>query len=96
MDTSTADLINGGFEMVSFLFVLNHCRVLLRDKQVKGVSIVSTAFFNIWGYWNLVYYNLLDQTLSFYGCILTVAANSLWVYLMIWYSVKPVRERRKA
>ncbi len=84
------DLINGGFEIFSSIMVLNHCRVLLKDKSVRGVSIVSNMFFVAWGGWNLYYYPHLGQTLSFYGGIAIMLANALWVGLMFRYRRGPL------
>lgn len=79
------DLINGIFELCGCLFILNHCRVLYRQKMVRGVSLVSTIFFAAWGFWNLFYYPHLGQWISFAGGIGIVAANTLWIALMIYY-----------
>lgn len=80
------DLINGMFEVLAGFMILNHCRILYKDKQVKGVSILSTVFFSLWGFWNLYYYPALDQWISFVCGILIVCANLLWVSMMIYYS----------
>lgn len=82
------DLINGLFEAAGGFFVLNHCRVLSKDKKVKGVSILSTVFFTSWGVWNLYYYPHLGQWLSFVGGLFIVLANSLWIGLMLKYKDK--------
>lgn len=82
------DLINGAFEVFGGLFILNHCRVLFKDKLVKGVSVLSTSFFFLWGLWNLFYYPHLDQWLSFLGGLVIVSANCLWVGMMIYYIYK--------
>lgn len=82
------DYINGGFEALSGFFVLNHCRVLMRDKAVAGVSITSVCFFTLWGIWNLYYYPSLGQMLSFYGGLFIVSANAIYIYLLIKYSRK--------
>lgn len=84
-----ADLINGCFELAGGLFVLNHVRVLLKDKSVKGVSILSTIVFTLWGVWNLYYYPSLNQMISFYGGLLIVFANSLYISLMLYYRKFP-------
>jgi len=81
----TPDQINGLFELVGALFILNHCRVLYKDKQVRGVSILSTVFFFLWGCWNMFYYPHLDQWFSFYGGLLICASNSLWIFLLLYY-----------
>lgn len=83
---NTFDLINGGFEAVAALFTLNHCRVLLRDRAVAGVSIASMAFFTLWGVWNLWFYPHLGQAWSFAGGVLLVAANALYVALLCRFS----------
>lgn len=79
------DLINGLFEASGALFLLNHCRVLYRAKQVRGASALSTAFFAAWGLWNLFYYPNLGQMFSFAGGCLIVSANLLYVGLMLYY-----------
>lgn len=80
-----ADVINGLFEMLGGIFVLNHCRTVIKDKAVAGVSIVSTIFFTLWGVWNLYYYPSLDQWWSFLGGLMIVGSNTLWVLLMFRY-----------
>ncbi len=78
---SWADGVNGAFELVSGLLLWNNVRILYRDKQVRGVSIVTTAVFALWGYWNLYYYPSLGQWLSLAGGLSVVLANTAWVGL---------------
>ena len=80
-----ADVINGAFELLGGLMILNHCRAVWRDKAVAGVSIVSTVFFAAWGLWNLYYYPSLDQWWSFAGGLAIVCANALWIALLLRY-----------
>jgi len=82
----TPDFINGLFEFAGGVFILNHARVLYGHKQVRGVSILSTAFFFAWGLWNLFYYPHLDQLWSLAGGCVIVAANSVWVAMLLYYS----------
>jgi hypothetical protein len=79
------DFVNGSFELLAGFFVLNHCRVLRLHKQARGVSLVSVCFFTMWGLWNLYYYPALNQPLSFYGGLFVVAANALYVGMMVSY-----------
>ena len=81
----TPDLINGAFEFLAGLMILNHCRALYRDKMVRGVSTLSTTFFFSWGLWNIFYYPNLDQMWSFYGGLFVVTANSLYVGAQVYY-----------
>ena len=80
---SIPDAINGSFEALGGVFVLNHCRVLLRDRAVAGVSILSTAFFTSWGGWNIYYYPHLGQWLSFGGGVFVTSANTFYVGLLL-------------
>lgn len=82
------DLINATFEALGGVFILGHCRAVLRDKAVAGVSITATVFFTAWGVWNLYYYPSLNQWLSFYGGVALVIANCFWVGLLIFYRKK--------
>lgn len=79
------DLINAAFEFLGGFFILNHCRVTIRDKEVKGVSFLSTIFFGIWGWWNCWYYPHLGQWASFAGGLMISAANMFWIFLMLKY-----------
>jgi uncharacterized membrane protein YfcA len=85
---SIPDAINGTYELCGGFFLLANCFKLLKDKEVKGISIASSAFFTSWGVWNLWYYPHLNQHFSFLGGILIVLANAWWVYLAIYYSRK--------
>lgn len=83
------DLINGTFEMLAAAAVLNNCWTVWLHKQVRGVSIASTAFFLIWGLWNCFYYPHLDQFFSFAGGIAITIANVIYVALLVRYRKKP-------
>ena len=85
------DLVNGLFEGLAGFMILNHCRVLYKDKKVRGISVLSTFFFSLWGVWNLFYYPHLGQWISFVGGLFIVAANFLWVYLLVYYTRKEKR-----
>lgn len=82
------DTINGLFELFAVFFVLNHCRVLYSHKEVRGVSIASTGFFALWGFWNMFYYPHLGQVFSYYCGILVCFANMTWVYMMGYYMMQ--------
>lgn len=82
------DYINGFFEFASAFFVLNNCRMVMKHKDVAGVSIITICFFTLWGFWNVFYYPQLEQTYSFYGGIAISMANIFWVYLLIKYRRK--------
>lgn len=93
--TTWADIINGTFEALACLMVLNHCRVLLRDRAVAGVSIASTAFFTLWGVWNLWYYPLLGQFWSTVGGVFVVLANCIYVGLLLRFSATGRQLRKR-
>jgi hypothetical protein len=82
----TPDIINGAFESLAGLMVLNHCRVLRHDRAVRGVSIASVAFFTAWGVWNPHYYPALNQPASFLGGLVVVAANTIYVAMLAHYA----------
>lgn len=79
------DLINGTFEIVGgFLYWFNVVK-LKHDKQVKGVYWPVSAFFTVWGMWNIIYYPLLDQWASFFGGLVLFSGNLTWVCLALYY-----------
>jgi hypothetical protein len=82
------DMINGMFELTGAFLVGNHCRAVMRDRSVKGVSIMSTAIFTLWGLWNIFFYSNLSLPYSFTGSILLMLVNAIYVSLMIYYRYK--------
>jgi hypothetical protein len=85
---SIADTINGGFELFASAFILNHAWALWKSKQAYGISLVSTIFFGLWGLWNVFYYPHIGQMMSFYGGLAVLAANSVWIGLIIYLRMK--------
>lgn len=79
------DAINGTFELAAGGFVLNHARVLYRDKLVRGVSILSIMFFWLWGLWNMYYYPALNQPISFWGGFAVTCANTFYAGMALYY-----------
>jgi hypothetical protein len=79
------DMVNGAFEALGGAFLFLNVLRVIKDKSIKGISVVPTVFFSIWGLWNLAYYPLLGQWLSFIGGTTVVIANTVWVVLAIYY-----------
>lgn len=80
------DHINGLFECLGGVLVWRNVHLLHRDKEVKGVSLLPTLFFFLWGLWNLIFYPALGQWWSFWGGVVLVAANCVWWCQMLYYS----------
>jgi hypothetical protein len=79
------DAINGTLELIGSALVWFNVLALWRAKQVRGVHWGSSAFFCLWGAWNLYFYPALGQWFSFYGGISVIAANVTWVMLAVRY-----------
>lgn len=80
------DVVNGSFELLAGFACWLHVRALWHSKRVQGVSIISFAFFTVWGYWNMFYYPHLEQWFSFFGGFAIVVMNTVWVVLAITYT----------
>ena len=83
-----SDLINGLMETVGGLFVLNHGRILYKEKSVKGVSKITLIFFICWGLFNLYFYGNLNQIYSLFGAIFMCICNIIHTSMVIYYSRK--------
>jgi membrane protein YdbS with pleckstrin-like domain len=79
------DQINGLFEFLGALMLARNVLAIYRDKLVRGVHWLPTAFFAAWGVWNLYYYPSLVQWWSFAGGIAIVSVNVVWFSLMVYY-----------
>jgi len=82
------DVVNGVFELVGAFFVWANVRRLWRDKTIAGVYWPTTAFFAIWGLWNLYYYPAIEQWYSFVGGIVLVSGNAVWVAMAVRIKLK--------
>jgi len=82
------DVINASFELVGAGCAAYNLLLLYRCKDVKGVSVLSSAFFASWGWWNCLYYPSLEQWASFAAAALLAATNSAWVGLALYYRCK--------
>lgn len=81
----TSDIVNGLFEVFGSVAVAFSCYRLFKDKQVKGISLITTLFFTSWGFWNLFYYPHLGQVMSTLGAGGVCAMNTLWCVLIVKY-----------
>lgn len=95
MDRMSPDFINGLFEFAGSALLWKNVLQLHKDKLVRGVHWYATAFFAVWGYWNLFYYPYLDQWWSFAGGVSIVIANTVWLAQMLWYLELEKTERNK-
>lgn len=83
-----SDLVNGLFECIGGIFSFLNVLKLYKDKQVKGVHILTMIFFTTWGVWNIYFYPVNGLTLSFYGGISVALANVIWCWLYFYYKLK--------
>lgn len=79
------DLINGIFETFGGLLLLFSVYKAYKDKKIMGVSVIPVAFFASWGMWNLWFYPSQELMFSFYGGILLVAVNIVWIVQIFYY-----------
>jgi len=89
----TLDHINAVFEGGSVLLIASNVRRLYIDKKVSGVNIIPTAWFSIWGFWNLFYYWGLGQWYSWAFGSLVFWANTTWVVLAWLYRRRDIAQR---
>jgi hypothetical protein len=88
------DLFNGSLEMAGALLLLRNCHLLYQHKRVQGVSVATTAFFSVWGIWNLYFYPANGLWLSFAGGVCLATSNMTWVALALYYSRRPPMDER--
>lgn len=82
------DEVNSIFEMGSAMLLTLNVTRLLKDRKVTGASIIPTAWFSIWGAWNLYYYDEHQQPRSRAAGLLVFIVNTVWVGLVVYYSRK--------
>jgi len=85
------DIVNGLFEVVGGILCWFNVFKLFKDREIKGVYWPVTAFFALWGWWNLYYYPSLGQWASFGGGVFLVLGNTVWAIMALRFG----RESRK-
>jgi hypothetical protein len=76
---NTYDLINGSFELVGAYFTWRNAYQLYVDRDIKGVYWPTTAFFSIWGIFNLFFYAAIFLPFSWYAAMVLTTGNLAWV-----------------
>jgi uncharacterized membrane protein YfcA len=89
----TPDQINACFEGFGSGAILLSVLKLLKDKQVHGISYWQVLFFTGWGYFNLYYYDILDQQFSWYAGMCVTVINTIYFGLLIYYDKIKSRNR---
>jgi hypothetical protein len=83
---SPHDAINAVFEGGGAIFLCLNVRRLLKDKSVKGVSLLTTSWWTAWGFWNVYFYSAVNTPASFYAGIAVVLVNAVWLGLAVHYA----------
>lgn len=82
------DKVNSLFEGVASIFLFLNLLKTLKDKEVKGLSLISMFFFLTWACWNVFYLFQLTQIFSFCASVLYASLNIIWVVLAMRYRKK--------
>ncbi len=80
------DVVNGLFEALGAVCIWMNVFQLMKDKEVKGICWQVTAFFTLWGFWNLWYYPSLGQWWSTAGGAALAFGNLFWIVLAFKYA----------
>ena len=81
----TPDLINGAFEFLAALAVWHNVAILRRTQRFEGMSVLSVAFFTVWGFWNLYFYPHLGQLFSAAAAGAVALGNAVFFYYAMRY-----------
>lgn len=81
----SVDTGNAVFELGGALLLWLNVRALYGDKQLRGVALGPTLWYQLWGAWNLYYYHAIGQQWSWLAGFGVFIANSVWVGLALYY-----------
>ncbi|HVM73411.1 MAG TPA: hypothetical protein VMU13_00835 [Candidatus Paceibacterota bacterium] len=83
MDLS--DIANATFESLCIGFTGLNLLAILRDKQVRGFSLITSLFFVTWTIWNVFYYASLRQPVSVWGTFAANVQYTNYIFLVFYY-----------
>ncbi len=81
----TPDFINALFELGSAAFGVLNVRAIRRSHTIAGVHWLPTAYFFVWGIWNLYFYPVLGQWFSLVAGIAITLINLIWLGHVFYY-----------
>lgn len=81
------DQINSFFISVASIFYFLNLLKLYKDKDVKGISILSIIFFSTWNFWTLYFFWDTEYSLTKNAYIAVAASNILYLSLLFYYKV---------
>lgn len=79
------DQVNSLFIFVASAMTLNSCRVLYKDKLVRGFSAASQVFFLSWTFWSLGFYWSVDSYVSLIAELILSIACVVYVSMILYY-----------
>jgi hypothetical protein len=79
----TGDLVTALFEIASAIYAARSVQRLWIDRQVRGFCWEIVALGQLWGIWNLYYYQSLDQRVAFCAAIALMLVNTAWLMLAL-------------
>lgn len=78
-------MVTAAFEFCGALVNTMNIRAIWKAREVKGVHWATTAFYFLWGAWNLVFYPGGGFVWSFIGGIAIMTTNFVWLALVFWF-----------
>lgn len=80
------DLTQALFELGSAVFGLLNIRAIRRSRSLAGVHWAPTAFFMLWGLYNLWFYSALHLPLAWWAGMCITLVNIAWLAHVAWYA----------
>lgn len=83
------DITQACWELGSAVFSLLNIRAIRQSKSLAGVHWLPTAFFFLWGVYNLWFYTALHLPAAWWAGMVITITNLIWLAHVAWY----VRQR---
>lgn len=87
--TLNPDMTQAAFEAGSACFGLLNVRAIRASRSIKGVHWLPTAFFALWGLYNLWFYAALHLPLAWWAGLGITLVNAAWLGHVAWYLGNP-------
>ena len=79
------DILNGIFVFCGSVLVWINVFKLVKDKEVKGISVTVQTFFAIWGIWNIFYFYHLSLPYSMIANFILGLGNATWCAIVFYF-----------
>lgn len=87
MDMMLVDQITGGFQFFASIFIMLNIRALLKSREMKGISLLTIVFYNLWDFWGVYMFYRIGNSYSMWTAVAITVVYTTWSCLVFYFTL---------